>query len=74
MLGVGTNDRPLLKRSKSGLVSSYVLKLCTVKSMFVVADGFCIKNADASFSLSLLAEVICTFVFCLYYITLKVVA
>ena len=43
-LGVGTNERPLLRSSMSDLLSLYVLKLGTVKSVVVVLVGLSLKN------------------------------
>ena len=63
IFGVGTKERPLHKSSVSDLVSSYVLKLCIVKSDVAVLSGLCLKN-DAYFSL--LLPVGCPFSFSVF--------
>lgn len=69
--GVGAKERPLLKSSVSALVSSYVLKLCIVKSDVAVLSGLRLKN-DARSSL-LLPVGVPLLVFCFYSMVLMVV-
>ena len=66
-VGVGAKDSPLLSNRSSSGVSMTLLRLCTVREVFVFVGGLGIKNGPVrSVSLNMGREW-CTFVFVLSF-------